>query len=232
MKHLLGVAIKDYFENNLKSKVFSQTNLSEDEEFPVDYFFRKIEEMPALEQAALELAYGKVLDVGCGAGAHSMYLQNVPSVERVDAIDVSEEAISVCQARGIANAKVQDVMSCQGEYDTILLLMNGTGICGKLSNLQLFLKHLKTLLAPNGQILVDSSDLIYLFENEKGEFVVPEGEKYYGEVEFTVKYNGETERLDWLYLSYDKLQQAAKKAKLQCEKIADGSHFDYLARLY
>ncbi|MRJ08515.1 class I SAM-dependent methyltransferase [Ornithobacterium rhinotracheale] len=232
MKHLLGVAIKDYFENNLKSKVFSQTNLSEDEEFPVDYFFRKIEEMPALEQAALELAYGKVLDVGCGAGAHSMYLQNVPSVERVDAIDVSEEAISVCQARGIANAKVQDVMSCQGKYDTILLLMNGTGICGKLSNLQHFLKHLKTLLAPNGQILVDSSDLIYLFEKENGEFVVPKSEKYYGEVEFTVKYNGETERLDWLYLSYDKLEQAAKKAKLQCEKIADGSHFDYLARLY
>lgn len=232
MQHLLGIAIKDYFENNLKTKVFTQTNLSDAEEFPVDYFFREIEEMPPLEQAALELAYGKVLDVGCGAGAHAMYLQNVPSVERVEAIDVSPEAISVCQARGIAHARVQDVMLCQGKYDTILLLMNGTGICGKLSNLLPFLKHLKTLLAPEGQILVDSSDLIYLFENEEGEFVVPQAEKYYGEVEFTINYNGEAEELDWLYLSYDKLQQAAKKAKLQCEKIADGSHFDYLARLY
>ncbi|QAR31006.1 class I SAM-dependent methyltransferase [Ornithobacterium rhinotracheale] len=232
MQHLLGIAIKDYFENNLKTKVFTQTNLSSAEEFPVDYFFREIEEMPALEQVALELAYGKVLDVGCGAGAHAIYLQNVPSVECVEAIDVSPEAISVCQARGISQARVRDVMLCQGKYDTILLLMNGTGICGKLSNLLPFLKHLKMLLAPEGQILMDSSDLIYLFENEEGEFLVPQAEKYYGEVEFTINYNGETEELDWLYLSYDKLQHAAKKAKLQCEKIADGSHFDYLARLY
>lgn len=82
-----------------------------------------------------------------------------------------------------------------------------------------FLKHLKTLLAPEGQILVDSSDLIYLFENEEGEFVVPQAEKYYGEVEFTINYNGETEELDWLYLSYDKLQQAAKKPNYNAKKL-------------
>jgi methylase of polypeptide subunit release factors len=189
--------------------------------------------MPVLEQKALQLAFGKVLDAGCGAGSHSLYLQKVKNLE-VTAIDLSENAVKVCQLRGVGDAKVQDVMKLSGEkYDTILLLMNGAGMCGKLKNISNFLIHLKSLLNEGGQILVDSSDIIYMFdEDEDGGKWIPGDTEYYGEVTYTVSYKGETEKpFDWLYIDYNTLQNAAHANGLNCELVLEGEHFDYLARL-
>ena len=180
----------------------------------------------------MELANGKILDIGCGAGSHSLYLQNKGF--EVCAIDVSDKAIETCVLRGIKNARVQNILAVQNEtFDTILLLMNGTGIFGTLAALPTYLQHLKSLLNLNGQILLDSSDLIYMYdENEDGSYSIPV-EGYYGELSFTVSYKGQTDPpFPWLYLDYNTLQRAAQANGLQCELIAEGEHFDYLARLY
>lgn len=231
MNDLFGQAILDFQTNNSPEDLQTETSISEADEMPVAYLFRAFDQMPLLEQTALELAKGKTLDVGCGAGSHSLYLQN--KEYDVKAIDISANAIQACTHRGIKNAHIQDLLTIENEtFDTILLLMNGTGIFRTLEELPTYLQKLKSLLNPKGQILIDSSDLIYMYdENEDGSYSIP-AEGYYGELTFTVSYKGQTEApFPWLYLDYNTLQRAAQAHGFQCEMLVEGNHFDYLARL-
>ena len=233
MKDLFGKAILDYQTNNSPEDLITETTISEEDEMSVAYLFRSYNEMPNMEQQALQLAKGKILDVGCGAGSHSLYLQNELNLE-VTAIDISSNAIQACSLRGIKDARVQDVMTLENEtYDTILLLMNGAGMCGKLKNIPNFLVKLKSLLNPGGQILLDSSDIIYMFDDdEDGGKWIPSDNEYYGEVVFNIAYKGEKEKpFNWMYIDYNTLQNAAFANGLQAELILEGEHYDYLAKL-
>ena len=233
MKDLFGQAILDYQTNNSPEDLITETTISEEDEMSVAYLFRSHDEMPLMEQKALELAKGKVLDVGCGAGSHSLYLQNERNLH-VTSIDISTNAIQACILRGLKNAQVQDVMTLEDEkYDTILLLMNGAGMCGKLKNIPNFLLKLKSLLLPGGQILLDSSDIIYMFDDdEDGGKWIPSKNEYYGEIVFNISYKGEKEKpFDWMFIDYNTLQNAALDNGLQCQLILEGEHYDYLAKL-
>jgi SAM-dependent methyltransferase len=233
MKDLFGKAILDYQTNNSSEDLVTETSISEADEMPVSYLFRTYNEMPKLEQKALQLAKGSVLDVGCGAGSHTLALQNERKLD-VTAIDISENAVRACQLRGIENVKVANILDLdvKNKFDTILLLMNGTGIFGTLNETAKYLQKLKSLLKDEGQILIDSSDLIYMYDqDEDGAYCIP-AEGYYGELTFTVQYKGETEdTFPWLYLDYNTLQNAAIANGLKCELLLEGKHFDYLAKL-
>ena len=233
MKDLFGKAILDYQTNNSPEDLITETSISEADEMPVSYLFRTYNEMPELEQKAIQLAKGSVLDVGCGAGSHTLALQNERKLE-VTAIDISENAVKACQLRGIENVKVANILDLdvENKFDTILLLMNGTGIFGTLNETEKYLQKLKLLLNEGGQILIDSSDLIYMFDqDEDGAYSIP-ADGYYGELTFTVQYKGETEEtFSWLYLDYNTLQNVAIANGLKCELLLEGEHFDYLARL-
>lgn len=232
MKDLFGKAILDFQTNTTPENLITETNISEADEMEVSYLFRTFTEMPEIEQKALQLCKGKVLDVGCGAGSHTLYLQE--NGFDVTAIDISENAVEACHLRGLKNAKVVDILNYESQkFDTILLLMNGTGIFGTLEKTSIYLQKLKSLLNANGQILIDSSDIIYMFdEDEDGSRWVPTG-GYYGELTFTLWYKNETEEpFPWLYLDYNTLQNACHDHGLQCELIAEGKHFDYLARIF
>ncbi len=240
MKDLFGKAILDFQTNNSPEDLVTETNISEADDMSVAYLFRNYNFMPKLEKEAMQLSKGKILDVGCGGGSHSLFLQEKGF--DVTAIDISANVIKACKLRGVQNARVQNLLEvstdtseselAKQKFDTILLLMNGTGIFGTLSETSKYLQKLKSLLNPNGQILIDSSDIIYMYdENENGSFSVP-ADQYYGELIFTISYKGETDKpFPWLYLDYNTLQNAAYANGLQCELILEGEHFDYLARL-
>ena len=234
MKDLFGKAILDYQTNTSPQPLITETSISEEDEMSVAYLFRTYNDMPLLEKKAMQLSKGKILDVGCGAGSHSLYLQKEKKAD-VTAIDISSQAIQACSLRGLDKAHVQNILDMEAteKFDTILLLMNGTGIFGKLDQVSLYLKKLRTLLNENGQILIDSSDLIYMFdEDEDGGKWIP-GTTYYGEITFTLSYKGEKETpFPWLYLDYNTLQNAALDNGFQCELVVEGEHYDYLARLY
>lgn len=233
MLDLFGKAMLDFQTNNNPEDIITETSISEPDEMSVSYLFRTYEEMPEIEKKALQLAYGKVLDVGCGAGSHSLSLQNDRQLE-VHSIDISPNAIQTCSLRGLKNIKTQYVLEyTDTKFDTILLLMNGTGIFGKIENCNLYLQKLKSLLNPGGQILIDSSDIIYMFdEDEDGGKWIPSEKEYYGELTFTITYKNEKEApFDWLYLDYNTLQNAAIANGLKCELILEGAHYDYLAKL-
>jgi SAM-dependent methyltransferase len=232
MKDLFGKAILDFQTNTSPENMITSTSISDDDEMEVAYLFRSFTEMPTLEQKALQLTKGRTLEVGCGAGSHGLYLQNERNID-VHSIDISENAITACTLRGLKNTQVIDVLNIENEkYDTILLLMNGTGIFETLERTSIYLKKLKSLLRPNGQILIDSSDIIYMFdEDEDGGKWIP-SDTYYGELTFTVQYKNETEApFPWLYMDYNTLQNAAIANGLQCQLVLEGDHFDYLAQL-
>jgi SAM-dependent methyltransferase len=232
MKDLFGKAILDYQTNSSPENIITSTSISDEDEMEVAYLFRNFTEMPTLEQKALQLAKGRTLDVGCGAGSHGLYLQNERNMD-VHSIDISKNAIQACSLRGLKNAQVCNVLDLENEkYDTILLLMNGTGIFETIEKTPVYLQKLKSLLRPNGQILIDSSDIIYMFdEDEDGGKWIP-SDNYYGELTFTVQYKNETEApFPWLYMDYNTLQNAALANGLRCELVLEGNHFDYLAQL-
>lgn len=233
MKDLFGKAIFDFYTNNSPEDIITETSISEEDEMSVEYLFRSYNEMPLIEQKALQMAKGKTLDVGCGAGSHALSLQNERNLDVV-AIDISEKAIETSVLRGIKNAKVKNILDFEGEkFDTILLLMNGTGIFGKLKDCNKYLTKLKSLLNSGGQILIDSSDIIYMFdEDEDGGKWIPSENDYYGELIFNITYKKEKEEpFNWLYLDYKTLQNAAIANGLKCELVLEGEHYDYLARL-
>ncbi|MGL2992373.1 class I SAM-dependent methyltransferase [Flavobacterium sp. TSSA_36] len=232
MKDLFGQAIYDYYFKNSPENIITSTSISEEDEMDVSYLFRRYDNMPLIEQKALDLSQGKILDVGCGAGSHTLALQNKQL--DITAIDISKKAIETCNARGIKQAKVCNILDLEEttKYDTILLLMNGTGIFGTLDEIPKYLTKLKKLLHTEGQILIDSSDIIYMFdEDDDGGKWIP-GTNYYGELTFRLSYKNQSEdEFPWLYLDYTTLQNIAHDHQLQCELVIEGEHFDYLARL-
>ncbi|NRB61244.1 MAG: methyltransferase domain-containing protein [Winogradskyella sp.] len=230
-KDIFGKALLDYQNNNYSEDIITWTNISDKDELPIPYLFRSFSEMPKLEQKALKLAKGKILDVGCGAGNHSLWLQNKGF--SIKGIDSSKGAIEVCKIRGVINTELKPLLKETETFDTILLLMNGTGIFQELFQVSKYLKHLKSLLNPNGQILIDSSDIKYMFEDEDGGTWIDLNSRYYGELDYYLSYKGEEENpLKWLYLDFETLHAACQTADLKCQKIMDGEHYDYLARLY
>ena len=220
----------DYHQSPGEQQLITWTSLTEEDPVPLAYFFRNYKEMPAIEQKALALSYGKVLDIGCGSGSHSLYLQNEKGLS-VCAVDSSLGAAQIAKERGVNQVFHQSILDFEeGSYDTLLLLMNGLGVAKDFQGVLPLLTHLNNLLAPGGQILLDSSDLIYLFEEEDQDDW-RNAATYYGELDFGIGFKGETEEFPWLYLDFKHLSQAAELAGFNCEKILDGPNYDYLARL-
>ncbi len=231
-KDVLGQAIWDYHTGNYEGELVVHSSLDQQDILPIPYLFRGFNEMPALEKKALELCRGQVLDIGCGAGSHSLYLQE--KGVSVTALDLSEKAIAVSSMRGVQNTIQSNIFDYSGtKFDTILLLMNGIGVAGQLRHLDACLNHLKSLLKEDGQILLDSSDIIYMFEkDDDGGYWIPDDQSYYGEMAFYMEYKGmKSNSFSWLYLDYETLKTAAVAHNLACELVSNGDHYDYLARL-
>lgn len=230
MKDLFGKALQDFNNNNYTEDLITSTNISGDDELPLPYLFRSYSEMPKLEQRALQLVKGNVLDVGCGSGSHSLYLQD-QSI-RVKAIDISKGAVAVAKKRGVKTVEHKDLLDETETFDTILLLMNGTGIFQEVSQVAKYLNHLKSLLKPKGQILIDSSDIQYMYEEDDGGLWIDANANYYGELDYFLSYKGEEEApMKWLYIDFERLKLACEGVGLKCKKIMDGDHFDYLVKI-
>lgn len=228
----MGRAILDFQRQRRAEKLRVCSSMFEEDEMPVKHLFRTGSEMPEIERMALAMARGKVLDVGAGAGCHALSLQEKGFCVR--AIDISPLACEAMQERGIMDTECIDLFDTAftGQYDTILMLMNGTGIAGKVERLPLLFEKLKALLATGGQILIDSTDLRYIYEDDNGNFDIDPENPYYGEVDYKMIYKDiEGETFDWLYVDYPLLAMVAQTCGLNAELVMEGEYYDYLAKL-
>lgn len=228
----MGAAIRDFHLTGKARRLRVLSSMFEEDEMPVAHLFRTFKDMPRTEQRALEEAYGNVLDIGAGAGCHALELQQ--RGKSVKAIDISPLSCEVMEERGVKDVECTNVFNPAfiGQFDTILLLMNGTGIAGKLSNLPNLLNRLKQLMSKDGQILIDSSDLKYIYEDEDGAFDIDLNGPYYGEVDYQMVYrNVKGEPFDWLYTDPTMLKAVCEQCGLKCEIIEKGDHYDYLAKI-
>ncbi|MFM7663128.1 MAG: class I SAM-dependent methyltransferase [Bacteroidota bacterium] len=221
----IGKAILDFHRTRKPKDIIVSSDLTDDDIIPIEVLFRSYEEMPNLEKRALDLAQGKILDIGAGAGPHSTYLKSQGFY--VKAIDSSPGAIEYLKNQGI-EAECRNILDLKDEtYDTLLLLMNGIGIAGKKSTLVPFLKHLKTLLNHQGQILCDSSDVKFLYEEEDGSYWMDLNSEYYGDFQFQMHYGKESSQVfPWLYVDYDTLHSAAVACGFLCRRLeVEENHF-------
>lgn len=234
----MGAAIFDYHKNGAPAgKLVVHSSMFEDDEIPVDGLFRSFAQMPVLEQTALRMAEGRILDVGAGSGCHCLALKEMGK-EPV-AIDISPLSVSVMTDKGI-DARLLNLYDdkFKDTFDTVLMLMNGSGIIGRLENMPAFFKKMKQILAPGGCVLMDSSDLRYLYEDEDGSFEIDLADEYYGLLDYQMEYvpfNKKASVLgkpfDWLYVDFDTLSYYAEQNGFKAELVAEGEHYDYLAKL-
>ena len=226
----MGRAIAEYWKNKTAERLRVFSPMFEEDEIPLTTLFRSYEDMPEIERKALDMAKGKVLDVGAGSGCHSLVLQ-----ERgldVTAIDISPLSVETMKERGVKKVLEQDFFTLEGQFDTILMLMNGIGIVGTLERMPKFFKQLDKILSPEGQVLCDSSDISYVFETEDGIIELPDDMSYYGEHSFRMQYKDTIgEPFNWLYIDSDTLRQKAGRNRYAVEVVAEGEHYDYLARI-
>ena len=226
----MGRAIAEYHHTKKAEKLRVFSPMFEEDEIPVTTLFRNYEDMPEIERAALNMAKGRTLDVGAGAGCHSLVLQQRGL--DVTAIDISPLSVETMKERGIHKAKRQDFFTLEEKFDTILMLMNGIGIVGSLERMPMFFTQLDKILAPGGLVLCDSSDISYVFETEDGIIELPEDTAYYGELSFQIQYKDTVSKpFPWLYIDADTLKEEAARNGYYAEVVAEGEHYDYLARI-
>lgn len=230
-KDPMGRAIADYYSTQKAARLRVFSSMFYEDEIPVSTLFRSFDEMPLLEKEAMRFAGGRVLDVGAGAGCHSLELMSRGC--SVVAIDVSELSVQVMKQRGI-DARLVDFFdeTFSEKFDTVLMAMNGIGVVGRTERMEEFFRAARRVLAPGGRILLDSSDIRYIFENEDGSMDIDLAAGYYGEVDYHMRYkNVRGETFDWLYIDFDTLCYYANENGFDCEKCLDGEHYDYLASL-
>ncbi len=226
----MGSSIADFHATGKAAKLRVFSPMFDEDEIPVKTLFRSFDEMPAIEQTALREATGRILDVGAGAGCHSLALQHMD--KQVTAIDISPLAVATMRDRGVKEVLQQDFFTLDGQYDTILMLMNGIGIVGSLSRMPAFFMQVDHLLTPGGQLLCDSSDICYIFEDEDGIIDLTGIEGYYGELNYQMQYkNAKGEEFPWLFIDPETLKEQALAHGFKVDVIARGSHYDYLARI-
>ena len=227
----MGAAIMDYHRNGKADVLRVFSSQFEEDEIPVEDLFREYDDMPELERLALELAEGDILDVGAGSGCHSLALQKMG--KHPVAIDISPLSVEVMKERGVDARQINLYDESFAErFDTVLMLMNGTGIIGTLDNMPVFFERMRQLLKPDGSVLIDSSDLRYLFEEEDGSLMIDLADDYYGLLDYQMQYKDVLgDPFDWLYVDFETLAFYAEENGFTAELLAEGEHYDYLARL-
>ncbi|MBE6234910.1 MAG: methyltransferase domain-containing protein [Bacteroidales bacterium] len=228
----MGAAIAEYFKTGKAAKLRVLSEMFDEDEIPVKTLFRTFSQMSRMEKLALEEARGSILDVGAGSGCHTLVLQDMG--KDVCAIDISPLSVETMKARGVKDVMEVNLFSpmLERKFDTILMLMNGSGIIGKIENLPAFFRRMDVLLAEGGQILMDSSDLIYLYEEEDGSVSIDLAGAYYGEVDYRMQYrNIRGESFDWLYIDPETLTMYAAGCGYRTEILYRGDSYDFLARI-
>jgi SAM-dependent methyltransferase len=143
----------------------------------ISWYLTNYSAFPRYEKKALRFARGRVLDVGCGAGRHALYLQRRGFL--VTGIDASPRLVELARERGVEDVRVVDACGRlpfrNGEFDTVILFGNNLGICGTPTKFKRMMSELYRITSSGGRLLATTRspntsnplDLAYLSRNIK-----------------------------------------------------------------
>jgi len=197
---LIAQAINDHLLNLEEKQIQVWLNQKKEEDYMASYFLRSREDMPKHEVLALSLAVGEILDIGAGAGAHTVELCNAN--KNVTALELNHDLAEIIKNRCDAKVLAEDIFKWKAKvkYDTILLLMNGLGIAQTKEKVPELLEKVKHLLAIHGKAYVELTD--YNFSTEYDHEITAENE-----VTFRLKYGSRfSEEMSWIYPSLTEVE--------------------------
>lgn len=219
-------SLMDYVECDTSHPLILHNSYGEPEEMSVEVFFREQDDLSDIEKMALHSCRGEILDLGAGAGALSLILQDMG--KSVTALESDIGCAQLMQALGVESVIHEDFRKYQGQHDTVLAMMNGLGLAGTLDAVPKFLKKCMSLLKPEGQLIFDSSDISYLYAGEAEDKAFD----YYGEVRYRYEYKDETgDWFDWVYVDQDTLFSICKQLNLNFEVLHTDEYQQYLGRI-
>jgi len=225
-----ALAMQAYFDGRTDVAISVSDDYGGTDAHPIAYFFRGPDEFPPMEQEALRLCRGRVLDVGAGSGCHSLVLQERGFA--VCALEIVPELAEIMRRRGVVDVHCGDLFDFAADpFDTVLMLMNGLEVAGTLSGLDRLLRHLRTLVAPGGQVVADSTDLRTVGEIDSGVAEREDG-RYVGEVVYQLEFEGtKGPPFPRLYVDPDTLVEFARRWGWHVEIIMHSEGGGYLSRL-
>lgn len=217
-------AVAAYLGGDRDAVLVMRTDVGGEEDVPVALFFRTSADMPGVERIALAEARGRVLDLGAGPGAFAIPLSR-RGIE-VTALEVLAHARAFMVEEGVGDVRAGglDALADGETFDTVLVLMNGLGLAETLGGLAPFLSSLRSVLAPSGQVLMDSTD--------PRAWADPDDGRYPGEVHMQLEFRGRAgDPFPFLFADRAVLAEAAASAGLDVEVLAEEEDGRYLARL-
>jgi SAM-dependent methyltransferase len=226
MKDVFGQALLDYYHGSFAPPLLLHNEYGPPEEIPIESYFFDEQSYSDMEVFALQQLCGKILDIGAASGRHALHLQRLGM--DITAMDISPSCGKLMKEMGVKKIVIDSIWHYSKEqFDTIFMLMNGVGLVGTINELKKFLIHLKRLLSSKGQLILDSTDISYLYDNGK----FPK-DKYFGELTFQYEYkNIVGDSFDWLYIDSEKLIEIAHFTGWNCQIIYSDDSDAYLARL-
>ena len=225
-----GAALKAYFGGEHDAVIIVYDDHGDVDELPASYFFREPAEFPEIETNALSLCRGRILDVGSGAGCHSLFLQDRGF--DVCSIEVLPELVEILSARGLKNVRQAEIFDFEEErFDTVLMLMNGIGLAGTVAGLEGFLLKAESLVADGGQILADSTDLRGKMD-PTGHSAIRQDGRYVGEITFQLEFDGQKgSPFPQVYADPDLLRSVTESTGWGCEIIVRNEEGGFLVRI-
>jgi SAM-dependent methyltransferase len=227
----LAVALRAYQEGRAGAKLVVRTDLGTEEEWPASLFFRTPDEFTSLEREAIRRCGRRVIDVGAGAGPHSLALQR--EGHQVLAVESLPEIAALLAERGVERVTLRTLDDIPAQSaDTVLMLMNGLGLAGTLEGLQPLLTSAGRLLAPGGRIIADSTDPRHFLEMDDDEPAFGQDGRYGGEVQFQIEFDGEKGApFPFVYVDAPTLSTHASRAGLTLSASIPFQNGTYLAIL-
>jgi len=228
-----GHEMYDYFQGEGGFEVVERDDGYVDVSSGPMAYFSECKDWPPHHREAMRYVKGNVLDIGCGVGRHSLYLQDIGF--DVLGIDISPLAMEVCRLRGMKNVKVMSIDQINtrlGKFDTILMLGNNFGLFGGYDKAKLLLKRFRKITNENARIIAESNDpyrtsnpfhLEYHKFNKKRK-------RMPGQLRIRVRYEKyATPWFDYLIVSKDEMEKILDSTGWRIEHFIDSENSAYIA---
>jgi len=198
-------------------------------------YFLEYEDWDPIDRKAMEFVKGKVLDIGCGAGRHSLYLQSKGF--DVLGVDSSPLAIKVCKLRGLRQAKVMPIEELNfkpNSFDTVIMLGGNFGLFGSFKKARRLLKKLHKMTSKNGLVIAftrdtyktDIADHLEYHKRNKEKGRMP------GQLRVRIRFRKCVGRwFDYLIVSKKEMEEILKGTGWKIKEFIDSGNSAYIATI-